>query len=600
MSALKSVRSWLPALLVAVAGCAQQVQLADPSGIDLRAGEAFDGAGAAPAVIGAEPAAGEAGASGEWVHLPMSVVAPTSGGVELDEPSRAMLRELAESVASRSDAGTIRIEAHDDGPDATETGRARAEAAVDYLVSELGVPRERIVVESYGNTMPLTSETTAADRALNRRLEFSVLTNGSGRASPSPRPPAPAYSPLPPSSAPVAAPAPTMAMPSTRVTSSGAAVPAPAPAPAYAYRERVPVVVALTAASVGDADRRGAYLDYLARHPAEAAQIGLDMSRRVRFRVLDSRSRPVPDAVISFDLAGARVEGRTHADGWWDFYPGVSAPLAGGPVEVMVSWGGARQQVVAVVPPVSDGGDVVVQLPGAVAATPTNVDLAFVIDVTGSMGDELAYVNAEVQGIVQRVRSAAGLNQVNVRLAATFYRDRGDVHPLQQIDFTRNVAAFNAQLSQITATGGGDYPEDVNAALDAALTTLGWSSGPAVRVLVLIGDAPPQRYPDQQFTYREAVQNASRHGIRILPVAASGADREVEYLWRAMGAATSTPYVYLTDDSGIGASHQEADTDRIDVEMFSDLLTRLLISDLQGLGMHELSHAGQEQIVMVE
>jgi thermostable 8-oxoguanine DNA glycosylase len=42
----------------------------------------------------------------------------------------------------------------------------------------------------------------------------------------------------------------------------------------------------------------------------------------------------------------------------------------------------------------------------------------------------------------------------------------------------------------------------------------------------------------------------------------------------------------------------EADTDRISVEMFSDLLRRLLIADLQGLGMHEPSHAGQEQIVM--
>ena len=64
--------------------------------------------------------------------------------------------------------------------------------------------------------------------------------------------------------------------------------------------------------------------------------------------------------------------------------------------------------------------------------------------------------------------------------------------------------------------------------------------------------------------------------------------------------STSTPYVYLTNYSGIGGHHMEADTDRISVEMFSDLLTRLLIADLQGLGMHEPSHAGQEQVIMVE
>jgi hypothetical protein len=81
--------------------------------------------------------------------------------------------------------------------------------------------------------------------------------------------------------------------------------------------------------------------------------------------------------------------------------------------------------------------------------------------------------------------------------------------------------------------------------------------------------------------------DASRRGIRILPVAASGADRVVEFLFRAMGSFTSTPYVYLTDDSGVGGHHMEADTDRVAVEMFSELLTRLLISDLQGAGMHE-------------
>ena len=70
-------------------------------------------------------------------------------------------------------------------------------------------------------------------------------------------------------------------------------------------------------------------------------------------------------------------------------------------------------------------------------------------------------------------------------------------------------------------------------------------------------------------------------------MAASGADREVEFLFRAMATTTSSPYVYLTDDSGIGNPHMEADTDRVAVEYFHDLLTRLVIDDLHGQGMHE-------------
>jgi hypothetical protein len=60
-----------------------------------------------------------------------------------------------------------------------------------------------------------------------------------------------------------------------------------------------------------------------------------------------------------------------------------------------------------------------------------------------------------------------------------------------------------------------------------------------------------------------------------------------------MGTYTAAPYVYLTDDSGIGNPHQEADTDRVAVEYFHDALTRLLIDDLRGRGMHEPGMFGE-------
>jgi hypothetical protein len=66
----------------------------------------------------------------------------------------------------------------------------------------------------------------------------------------------------------------------------------------------------------------------------------------------------------------------------------------------------------------------------------------------------------------------------------------------------------------------------------------------------------------------------------------------VETLLRALGTCTGAPYVFLTDDSGIGAPHLEADTDRMRVEHFAHLLTRLLLADLAGLGMHEPGYGG--------
>src|SRR5262249_3828624 len=144
------------------------------------------------------------------------------------------------------------------------------------------------------------------------------------------------------------------------------------------------------------------------------------------------------------------------------------------------------------VPAHGDGGDVLVRLPAVVAPPPPALDLQFAIDVTGSMGDELRYVDQEVTSIVRRIQSQA--QGVHVRVGATFYRDRTDDLVVQQIPFTQDVPGFAGVMGQVFADGGGDYPEDMNAGLDAAINGMAWSDGPAVRVLVLIADAPPQRY----------------------------------------------------------------------------------------------------------
>ena len=62
----------------------------------------------------------------------------------------------------------------------------------------------------------------------------------------------------------------------------------------------------------------------------------------------------------------------------------------------------------------------------------------------------------------------------------------------------------------------------------------------------------------------------------------------MEFLFRAMATVTGAPYTYLTDESGVGNPHMEADTDRVAIEYWNDQLTRLVTSDLRGLGMHEL------------
>jgi outer membrane protein OmpA-like peptidoglycan-associated protein len=53
----------------------------------------------------------------------------------------------------------------------------RAQSVVDYLISK-GIDASRLVAKGYGSTRPIVSNKTKAGKALNRRVEFTVLSIG--------------------------------------------------------------------------------------------------------------------------------------------------------------------------------------------------------------------------------------------------------------------------------------------------------------------------------------------------------------------------------------------------------------------------------------
>ena len=65
-------------------------------------------------------------------------------------------------------------------------------------------------------------------------------------------------------------------------------------------------------------------------------------------------------------------------------------------------------------------------------------------------------------------------------------------------------------------------------------------------------------------------------GIKIIPIVASGANKNVEFLMRYFSVATNGTYVFLTDDSGIGNPHIKPTTDDFKVEKLNDLIVRLI------------------------
>ncbi len=205
---------------------------------------------------------------------------------------------------------------------------------------------------------------------------------------------------------------------------------------------------------------------------------------------------------------------------------------------------------------------------------PNAVDISFVVDATGSMGDEIAYLKAELNDVIERVKGT--LNHADIRLSSVFYRDRGDEYVTRKSEFSDKIENTVSFIKNQSAGGGGDYPEAVIEALSVAINDLNWRDEAISRILFLVLDAPPHHDENKLQKIHDLIARAAEKGIRIIPIASSGIDKSTEYLLRSIALATNGTYTFLTDDSGVGNPHIEPSTDSYTVELLNDLMVRLI------------------------
>lgn len=209
---------------------------------------------------------------------------------------------------------------------------------------------------------------------------------------------------------------------------------------------------------------------------------------------------------------------------------------------------------------------------------PTKLDVMFMIDTTGSMGDELEYLKAEMGDVIRRAASEDG---IFVRTSVNFYRDKGDEYELRYFDFRDDVDEAVSLLAKQRASGGGDYEEAVDTALDYAIHQARWDED-AVKILFLVLDAPPHYDAQTVASINKSIQKAAEMGIRIIPVASSGVDTTCQVLLRTWAVMTGGTYAYLTDHSGIGGSHQKPDVEGEEIMPLNDLMVRIIKEYLYG------------------
>lgn len=204
-----------------------------------------------------------------------------------------------------------------------------------------------------------------------------------------------------------------------------------------------------------------------------------------------------------------------------------------------------------------------------------DVDVFFIFDATGSMGDELRYLQAEMKDVIARAKEATG--GLQIRTGAVVYRDHQDDYLTRISRLTEDIKATQAFIDKQQASGGGDYPEAVPEALMAALNSAGWDSDARARIAFLILDAPCHQDSATVALLHEQVLNAAALGVRIVPVVCSGIGESGELLVRSIALATNGTSFFLTDDSGIGNPHLKPTTDSLKVEHLNDMMVRTIV-----------------------
>ena len=295
-------------------------------------------------------------------------------------------------------------------------------------------------------------------------------------------------------------------------------------------------------------------------------------NNRISVNVIDVNSMPVADAFVKLKRDGsiifsARTDNRGKAELWADLFQN-NTNVDYSHLSIDVNNGAGT---IGDVKPFSVA---VNNITVPASAASNNIDLAFVVDATGSMGDELEYLKTELLDVITRAKNENPGYVVST--SSVVYRDNSDEYLTRVSNFTTDNNTTINFIKDQSANGGGDTPEAVDAALDKAVNELQWSANAKERLLFLVLDAPPHDGIAVINKVQAAVQKAAEKGIKIIPITASGIDKSTEFLLRFLSMSTNGTYVFITDDSGIGNSHLTATVGPFQVEYLNNLMVRLI------------------------
>ena len=191
-------------------------------------------------------------------------------------------------------------------------------------------------------------------------------------------------------------------------------------------------------------------------------------------------------------------------------------------------------------------------------AQPPRVEVVFALDTTGSMSGLIEGAKRKIWSIANYIGSAQPKPDLKVGLVA--YRDIGDEYVTKFYDLTDDMDEVFEHLSQFRAAGGGDTPEHVAKALHDAVERTTWSDGDkVVKMIYLVGDAPPHTDYQDGYDYRTISRRAAKKNIHLNTILC-GNDADARLAWNEISRAGHGEFAAIAQSGGVATVATPYDT----------------------------------------
>jgi hypothetical protein len=298
----------------------------------------------------------------------------------------------------------------------------------------------------------------------------------------------------------------------------------------------------LRAGFVDDNKQFNYFLNFLSKYRRRVKSLPINITERIILNIKDGQGKSLPDAKLQIFAGKKKLEdGLSYSDGRYLFFP-TEYDKKIDEYRLEVEYSGITEEMVIYR---QGKRELDISMANIQKALSENIplDILFVLDTTGSMGEEITRLRNSIEIINLNISEISP--SPDIRYGLVLYRDIRDQYNTKVIPLNNNLPEFQRQLSMVVSGGGGDGPENLQAALEDALTKITWRKN-GVRLAFIITDAPPHLDYDQDYTYVNAVHDAKRKGVKLFSIGTGGLPLGGEYVLRQISQYTFANYVFLT------------------------------------------------------